>query len=76
MHANGGCYERNEYKPEGAVFKMEWSTKPGCFTWLKEEEVVRYYPEESRRFLRQLKSDKSRKLNGIIRRAGPMTTFL
>jgi len=72
----GGKVTFNKHRTQGSVYKFEWAAKPGYSTWLSEEDLVKFYPKEAREYLEMLKREKSKRLSGIIKKAGPITEFL
>jgi len=55
---------------------MEWASKPGYTSWLTEDDICNYYPDEARDYLKRLKEEKSKRLSAIIKKAGRITEFL
>jgi len=66
----------NKQRTQGPVNLMEWSAKPGYSTWISEEDLVRHFPNEAKEYIARLKRLKSKRLSGIVKRAGPITEFL
>jgi len=49
---------------------MEWAAKPGYSSWLSEEDLVKFHPKEAKEYLDLLRREESRRLSGIIKKAG------
>ena len=72
----GGTIIDNKQRSQGTVYKMQWKSKPDLTSWIHEADIVKHFPFEAKEYLAKLKKEKSRKLQGIIRKAGPMCDFL
>jgi len=72
----GGTVTMNKQRTQGPVYLMEWAAKPGYSTWLSEEDLVKHFPKEAKEYIERLKRVKSKRLSGIVKKAGPITVFL
>jgi len=44
----------NKHRTQGAMYKMDWKAKPGYSTWLSEEDIIKYCPDEAKEYLENL----------------------
>jgi len=59
------------------MYLADWKMEQGNPVWLKEDDVVKLYPEACAEYIRTLKERKAtRKLSGLIKNAGPITASI